>query len=146
LPFLILYVGHIQLAHTIVSEYGNKDPELLRKKLNVLRILENIELPSSVASLIKEKTMHQDENEETEVSNKQDGSDDVDKEGKDAKARKNQKKAPKEKVPEPPKMVRMANLGVVGGHAVNGVAEIHSKIVKEEVFRDFYEVRYLPDA
>lgn len=42
--------------------------------------------------------------------------------------------------PPPPKMVRMANLCVVGGHAVNGVAEIHSEIVKDEVFNAFYKV------
>jgi starch phosphorylase len=45
-----------------------------------------------------------------------------------------------EPVPEPPKMVRMANLCVVGGHAVNGVAEIHSEIVKDEVFNAFFKV------
>ncbi|XP_022642603.1 alpha-1,4 glucan phosphorylase L isozyme, chloroplastic/amyloplastic-like [Vigna radiata var. radiata] len=33
----------------------------------------------------------------------------------------------------------MANLCVVGGHAVNGVAEIHSEIVKDEVFNAFYK-------
>lgn len=42
--------------------------------------------------------------------------------------------------PKSPKMVRMANLCVVGGHAVNGVAEIHSEIVKDEVFNDFYKL------
>ncbi|KAF2313638.1 hypothetical protein GH714_012537 [Hevea brasiliensis] len=42
--------------------------------------------------------------------------------------------------PKPPKLVRMANLCVVGGHAVNGVAEIHSEIVKDEVFNAFYEL------
>ncbi|XP_068653751.1 alpha-1,4 glucan phosphorylase L isozyme, chloroplastic/amyloplastic [Aristolochia californica] len=44
--------------------------------------------------------------------------------------------------PEPklPVSVRMANLCIVGGHAVNGVAEIHSDIVKEEVFNDFYKL------
>ncbi|KAK1317932.1 hypothetical protein QJS10_CPA05g00952 [Acorus calamus] len=42
--------------------------------------------------------------------------------------------------PKLPKMVRMANLCVVGGHAVNGVAEIHSEIVKDEVFNDFYKL------
>lgn len=42
--------------------------------------------------------------------------------------------------PQLPRWVRMANLSVVGGHAVNGVAEIHSDIVKEEVFNSFYQV------
>lgn len=43
--------------------------------------------------------------------------------------------------PKLPKTIRMANLCVVGGHAVNGVAEIHSEIVKNDVFNDFYKVK-----
>ncbi len=39
--------------------------------------------------------------------------------------------------------VRMANLCVMGSHSVNGVSELHSKIIKESIFRDFYE--YTPD-
>lgn len=35
-------------------------------------------------------------------------------------------------------MVRMANLAVIGSHAVNGVSALHSEIIKESVFRDFY--------
>jgi glycogen phosphorylase len=38
------------------------------------------------------------------------------------------------------KFVRMAHLAVVGSHAVNGVAELHSELVKEQLFRDFYEL------
>jgi glycogen phosphorylase len=35
--------------------------------------------------------------------------------------------------------VRMANLAIVGSHATNGVAELHSALVKTDVFPDFYE-------
>ena len=36
--------------------------------------------------------------------------------------------------------VRMANLSVVGSHAVNGVSKLHSQILKDSVFHDFYKV------
>uniref|UniRef100_A0A669QJJ8 Alpha-1,4 glucan phosphorylase n=1 Tax=Phasianus colchicus TaxID=9054 RepID=A0A669QJJ8_PHACC len=38
------------------------------------------------------------------------------------------------------KRINMAHLCIVGSHAVNGVAKIHSEIVKSEVFRDFAEL------
>ena len=38
------------------------------------------------------------------------------------------------------KRVRMANLAVIGGHAVNGVAELHTALLKETVLRDFAEL------
>ncbi|MBU8871833.1 MAG: glycogen/starch/alpha-glucan phosphorylase [Gemmatimonadales bacterium] len=40
----------------------------------------------------------------------------------------------------PVKMVRMANLAIVGSHTVNGVAELHSRIIKEDLFNDFERV------
>uniref|UniRef100_A0A4W3H5P7 Alpha-1,4 glucan phosphorylase n=1 Tax=Callorhinchus milii TaxID=7868 RepID=A0A4W3H5P7_CALMI len=40
-----------------------------------------------------------------------------------------------------PKRINMAHLCVVGTHAVNGVAQIHSDIVKNTVFKDFYELQ-----
>ena len=40
----------------------------------------------------------------------------------------------------PPAMVRMANLCMIAGHTVNGVAAIHSEIVKNDVFNDFYKL------
>ncbi|KAI1894484.1 hypothetical protein AGOR_G00116280 [Albula goreensis] len=39
-----------------------------------------------------------------------------------------------------PKRINMAHLCVVGSHAVNGVARIHSDIVKTTVFKDFCDV------
>jgi starch phosphorylase len=36
--------------------------------------------------------------------------------------------------------VRMAHLAVVGSHSVNGVAALHSKILRDSLFRDFDEI------
>lgn len=38
------------------------------------------------------------------------------------------------------KKVRMAHLAIVGSHAVNGVAAMHTEIVKHHVFSDFYQL------
>ncbi|MCO6411743.1 MAG: glycogen/starch/alpha-glucan phosphorylase [Thiogranum sp.] len=37
-------------------------------------------------------------------------------------------------------MVRMAYLAIVGSFSVNGVAELHSRLLKEGLFHDFYEM------
>lgn len=36
--------------------------------------------------------------------------------------------------------VRMANLAIVGGYSVNGVARLHTEILKKETLRDFYQM------
>ena len=36
--------------------------------------------------------------------------------------------------------IRMAHLAVVGSHSVNGVAALHTQILKDSVFHDFYEM------
>ncbi|MFK5926781.1 MAG: glycogen/starch/alpha-glucan phosphorylase [Desulfuromusa sp.] len=43
-----------------------------------------------------------------------------------------------EEGPEP--QVRMAYLAIVGSFSVNGVAELHSQLLQEGLFRDFYEL------
>jgi len=40
----------------------------------------------------------------------------------------------------PRKSVRMAHLAIVGSHSVNGVAALHSDILKAKTFRDFYRL------
>jgi starch phosphorylase len=37
-------------------------------------------------------------------------------------------------------MVRMANLAIVGSKSINGVARLHSEIVKKDIFRDFHDL------
>lgn len=42
------------------------------------------------------------------------------------------------------KMVRMAHLAIVGSHKVNGVAELHSDLIRTTIFKDFVAI-YGPD-
>lgn len=120
-----------------------------------MRILENVELPAEFADiLVKPKETVDISSEEVQISEEEGGGEDGDgnddeveveeavteKDGTDKSSIENKKEELPEPVPEPPKLVRMANLCVVGGHAVNGVAEIHSEIVKDDVFNAFYKV------
>ena len=36
--------------------------------------------------------------------------------------------------------VRMANLSVIGSHSINGVSKLHSNILTETIFKDFYKM------
>lgn len=36
--------------------------------------------------------------------------------------------------------IRMANLAIYGSHSINGVAAVHSEILKTQLFKDFYEL------
>ena len=40
----------------------------------------------------------------------------------------------------PDKKVRMANLAIVGSHTVNGVAALHTEIIKNSIFNGFYNL------
>lgn len=134
-----------QLIQTIISEYGTEDPDLLQKKLKEMRILENLDFSPSVAQLFikpkksksKKKVLVADvpKNEAAESEDQESTEEEsTDEESSDAKPEKKETKSVL------PKMVRMANLCVAAGHAVNGVAAIHSEIVKDEVFNNFYKV------
>ncbi|KAK4490734.1 hypothetical protein RD792_001437 [Penstemon davidsonii] len=126
-----------QLIQDIISEYGTSNQEMLEKKLATMRILENFDLPASVADLFgkPEETPIDETGEKPEANNEVAPSERDELKGDDTQ----KIKAVQEPV-LPPKMVRMANLCVVGGHAVNGVAAIHSEIVKNEVFNDFFQL------
>jgi starch phosphorylase len=38
------------------------------------------------------------------------------------------------------KKLRMAHLAIVGSHSINGVSSLHTRILKQELFRDFFEL------
>jgi starch phosphorylase len=40
----------------------------------------------------------------------------------------------------PEKKVRMANLACVGSHAINGVAALHTELLKQDTLKDFYKL------
>lgn len=43
-----------------------------------------------------------------------------------------------------PQVIRMAYLAIIGSHKVNGVAELHSDLIKATIFKDFVDI-YTPD-
>ncbi|KAK7251931.1 hypothetical protein RIF29_35547 [Crotalaria pallida] len=148
-----------QFIHEIISEYGTDDLDLLQQKLRKMRILENIELPNSVLELINSLIPTIEDVKENDVKDNNDIKATEEKEEEDGNVEVEEKEQEDDvddksvgedaikktewtfKVdPNQPKMVRMANLCVVGGLSVNGVAEIHSEIVKGEVFDDFYKL------
>lgn len=38
------------------------------------------------------------------------------------------------------KLIRMANLAIVGSHSVNGVSKLHTEILKDRIFKDFHDM------
>ncbi|CAL1368187.1 unnamed protein product [Linum trigynum] len=132
-----------ELIHIIIEKYGAADVDLLHEKLKEMRILDNIELPGSVLDLLmnsKEQVVSsaltiESSEEEVKKTNQQE----EDGEAEEIEQGENELKL---FIPDPtqPKLVRMANLCVAGGFSVNGVAEIHSEIVQNEVFNGFYKL------
>jgi glycogen phosphorylase len=155
----------MQLVNTIIAQYGTVDLLILEKKLREMRILDNVDLPLSIAQqFVKPKaqkstlksegkslmeiveTSGEPLKEEPESSSmKQTEVETKTVEAVEEIGGMEEEEEEEEEVflksdPEKPKLVQMANLCVVGGHTVNGVAAIHSEIVKDEVFNSFYEV------
>ena len=109
----------------------NKSPTKSKKKL-LVKSLETIADVEEKTKLEEEEAEVLSETEEEKIESEEVEAEEEDSEdGLDPFVKSD---------PKLPRIVRMANLCVVGGHSVNGVAEIHSEIVKQDVFNSFYEV------
>ena len=139
LKFAANLIFHLQFIVSLLGSDEDTDKEELEMLINRTRILENAELPSSVASLFT-KSINVSEDDDVENAAKVDEpAIDLEKESVKGAVKEDVVKE-KEPPAKGPQMVRMANLCVITGHTVNGVAAIHSDIVKDEVFLDFYKV------
>lgn len=38
-----------------------------------------------------------------------------------------------------PKLIRMAHIALIGSHSINGVSELHTRLLETQLFKDFYE-------
>lgn len=117
------------------------EKEELEAKIASMRILENIDLPASIQSMLPSKPVAEKVKKAPKATTKA-ASDDKTAKSADQEAEVEEEEEEEAQVaPEKPApTVRMANLCVIAGHKVNGVAAIHSEIVKKEVFNDFYKV------
>ncbi|MCO5609797.1 hypothetical protein L7F22_064029 [Adiantum nelumboides] len=111
------------------------DKKTFEETVNKMRILENLELSPHITSLFESSSEESDEVSISE-SDKDEDEDVTNAEGLEEEV----KTIAKPPVAKPPGMVRMANLCVISAHTVNGVAAIHSDILKNEVFNDFYKI------
>jgi len=122
---------HVSIISRIDDEFieeykkanSTLDEETLYAEIASLRILENVEVPGAPKKVEPAK----------EIKAKADKS-------KDGEEEEDEVPEPVPASPPPAPLVRMAYLSVIGGHTVNGVAEIHSEIVKDDVFNGFYKL------
>ncbi|CAM6060521.1 unnamed protein product [Sphagnum tenellum] len=133
--FQKLLPRHIEIIEQIDEKFltflASKIPkEELEAKIKSMRILENVEVPAAIQSLLPVKPVKAD------IISKPDPQPKTDK----VETKKVEKVKEEPLPPKPAGAVRMANLSVIGGHKVNGVAAIHTEIVKDEVFSDFYKL------
>uniref|UniRef100_A0A0D6QZS8 Alpha-1,4 glucan phosphorylase n=1 Tax=Araucaria cunninghamii TaxID=56994 RepID=A0A0D6QZS8_ARACU len=148
---------HVEIVNKIDEEFIKEviaknsltDLKELENKIRGMRILENEDFPESVVPVFADlwkaeeeaakKVSEEDAKEESEEVDAKEESEEVDSE-QNSKIKSEEEIKEPTSIVKPPILVRMANLCVIAGHAVNGVAEIHSEIVKDEVFNDFYQL------
>ncbi|CAM6036663.1 unnamed protein product [Sphagnum compactum] len=137
--FQKLLPRHIEIIEQIDEKFltflASKIPkDELEAKIKSMRILENVEVPAAIQSLLPVKPVKAD------IISKPNPKPDPKPKTDKVETKKVEKVKEEPLPPKPAGAVRMANLSVIGGHKVNGVAAIHTEIVKDEVFNDFYKL------
>lgn len=143
--FQKLLPRHVEIIETIDEQFmsfvaGNVEKSELESKIASMRILENVDLPASIQSLLPPKPVREKAKKVkpvTDAAIKENGTKSP---VKEAAAEEEEEEEEEVVPPKPASTVRMANLCVIAGHKVNGVAAIHSQIVIDEVFNDFYQL------
>eukprot|EP00252_Welwitschia_mirabilis_P010940 TRINITY_DN2464_c0_g1_i1.p1 TRINITY_DN2464_c0_g1~~TRINITY_DN2464_c0_g1_i1.p1 ORF type:complete len:945 (-),score=214.27 TRINITY_DN2464_c0_g1_i1:516-3350(-) len=148
-PFEImkkLLPRHVEIVTAIDEEFiketvvlnSSTDLKLLESKVRGMRILENADFPESVVPVFSD-LWESEESSRITQNGEPEGTDDKNVKTETEDENENESSiAPT--VNKPAILVRMANLCVIASHTVNGVAEIHSDIVKNEVFNDFHQM------
>ncbi|CAM6129017.1 unnamed protein product [Calypogeia fissa] len=129
-------------------------------KLNSMKILENVAIPESIRTLmslvsptpsieeaVDKENLEGDEEEEEAEEEAETEEEEAEEEvevGQEGEVVYNAKlddtKVSFTGLPKNAPTMRMANLCVIASHTVNGVAAIHTEIVKEDVFNNFYQI------
>ncbi|CAM6086360.1 unnamed protein product [Calypogeia fissa] len=132
------------------------EKSLVEGKLNNMKILENVAIPESIRTLmslvsptpsieqaVDKENLEGDEEEEEAEAEEEEAEEEVE-EGHEGEVVYNAKlddtKVSFTGIPKNAPTMRMANLCVIASHTVNGVAAIHTEIVKEDVFNNFYQI------
>ena len=117
-----------EFCESVKKAYPDATEEEMAAKLGAMRILENYLTPEEEAALAAEKAAAAKAKAAAKAAA-----------AKDADADAEEEEEVEEEAPPAP-MVRMANLCCIAGFAINGVAAIHSEIVRTFTFKDFAEL------
>ena len=123
-----------EFVASVKAAYPKATEEEMAAKLGAMRILENYVTPEEAAAAAKAKEAAAKAKAAAKPAAKAKAA------AKPAAKGAAEEEEEEEEVEPPAPMVRMANLCCIAGFAINGVAAIHSEIVRTFTFKDFAEL------